>query len=169
MKIEQIDGSTQGGRSFMLGDLMRPKNPHFIANRQPVLAPENNHFTVKIGGETIHCAVTENAAANVGVADKIEAFCGKVHIEQANTIMRGLSQAAHSPLLSILPEHGIDNSIGTEHMPLTYTLSKNDETGAVTIRYSEPEGFPFKFHWETTVALDGVSTTTQIVVDEMEA
>ena len=33
------------------------------------------------------------------------------------------------------------------------------------IRYSEPDGFPFKFHWETTVALDGTSTTTPITVD----
>ena len=47
-------------------------------------------------------------------------------------------------------------------MPLTYTITKNDETGAVTIRYSEPKGFPFKFSWETTVALDGTSTTTPV-------
>ena len=88
-----------------------------------------------------------------------------MHIEQANTVMRGLSQGAHGPILAILPQHGIANPIGTEHMPLTYTLAKNDETGAVTIRYSEPEGFPFKFHWETTVALDGTPTTTPITVD----
>ena len=49
-------------------------------------------------------------------------------------------------------------------MPLTYTITKNDETGAVTIRYSEPNGFPFSFHWETTVALDGTSTTTTVEV-----
>ena len=50
-------------------------------------------------------------------------------------------------------------------MPLTYTITKNDATGEVTIRYSEPKGFPFKFHWETTVALDGTSTTTPIVAE----
>ena len=153
----------------MLGDLIRPENPHYIANGQPVLDPENTRFTVKIGGETIYCTTTLDTAAYSGIADKIETLCGKVHVEQANTVMRGLSQGAHGPILAILPDHGIDNSIGTEHMPLTYALSKNDETGSVTIRYSEPEGFPFKFHWETTVALDGTSTTTQIAVDEMEA
>ena len=149
----------------MLGDLIRPENPHYIANGQPVLDPENTRFTVNIGGETIYCTTTLDTAAYSGVADKIEALCGKVHVEQANTVMRGLSQGAHGPILEILPQHGIDNPIGTEHMPLTYTLSKNDETGAVTIRYSEPQGFPFKFHWETTVALDGTSTTTQVAVE----
>ena len=40
----------------------------------------------------------------------------------------------------------------------------DEEIGAVTIRYSEPKGFPFSFHWETTVALDGTSTTTPVEV-----
>jgi hypothetical protein len=47
-------------------------------------------------------------------------------------------------------------------MPLTYTLSKNAETGAITIRYSEPEGFPVKFSWETTIDTDGKSVTTPL-------
>ena len=165
MKLEQIDGTSKGGRDFMLADLHRPQNPAYIENRQPVLAQENNHFTVNIEGRTIRCAVSGNTADNAHVADQIEALCGKVHVEQANTVMRGLSQAAHGPLLAILPQHGIANPIGSEHTPLTYTLSKNDETGAVTIRYSEPDGSPFKFHWETTVALDSTSTTTPITVD----
>ena len=79
--------------------------------------------------------------------------------------MRGLSQGAHGPILAILPQHGIANPIGTEHMPLTYTLAKNADTGAVTIRYSEPAGFPVHFHWETAVALDGTMQTTQVVVE----
>ena len=76
-----------------------------------------------------------------------------------------LPRGAHTPLLDILPQHGIRNGVGAEHMPLTYTLSKNEATGSVTIHYSEPTGFPFKFHWETTVALDGTSTTTPITIE----
>ncbi|MBR4517608.1 MAG: hypothetical protein IKO65_01260 [Victivallales bacterium] len=91
MKLEEIDGSTNGGRSLMLGDLIRPENPHFIANGQPVLAPENNRFTIKIGGETNYCTLTQDIAAYSGIADKIETLCGKVHVEQANTVMRGLA------------------------------------------------------------------------------
>ncbi len=41
---------------------------------------------------------------------------------------------------------------------------KDDATGAVTVTYSEPEGFPFHFHWTATVALDGTTTTTPMVI-----
>jgi hypothetical protein len=37
-----------------------------------------------------------------------------------------------------LVQHGI---VSSEHAPLTYTFSKNAETGAITVRYSEPGGF----------------------------
>ena len=47
----------------------------------------------------------------------------------------------------------------------TYTFEKNVETGVVTIRYSEPVGFPVHFHWETTVAVDGTTASTQMVVE----
>ena len=43
------------------------------------------------------------------------------------------------------------------------------ETGAVTIRYSEPEGFPVKFHWEATVGVDGKTATTPLVIEEAAA
>ena len=149
----------------MLVDLCRPGNVAYIESKQPVIPAENCFFTVQIGGETIQCARGDkNKAANTHIADKIENLCGKVHVEQANTVMRCLAQGGHSPLLSILPQHGISNSVGSEHMALTYTLTKNDDTGAVTIRYSEPAGFPFKFSRETTVAIDGTSTTTPITV-----
>ena len=49
-------------------------------------------------------------------------------------------------------------------MPVVFTLSKNVDTGAVTIRYSEPEGFPVKFHWETTVDVAGNSVSTQMEI-----
>ena len=50
-------------------------------------------------------------------------------------------------------------------MPLTYKLAKNADTGVITIRYSEPAGFPVKFHWETTIGLDGIASSTPMVVE----
>ena len=35
--------------------------------------------------------------------------------------------------------HGITNG---EHMAMTFAIERNDETGAVTVHFSEPEGFP---------------------------
>ena len=165
MKIEEIDGTTKGGRSLMLGDFVRPENPKYLDGTR-ILGEEQNHFTVKIGQETFTADGKNGGAGNAVIAGRIETLCGKVHVSQASSVMRALSQAAHQPLLPLLPQHGIRGGIGTEHIPLTYTLSRNDETGAITIRYSEPEGMPVKFHWETTVALDGSSTSTPIQFTE---
>lgn len=159
MKIEEIDGTTKGGRSLMLGDFVRPENPKYLDGTR-ILSAEQNHFTVKIGQETFTADGKNGGAGNAVIAGRIETLCGKVHVSQASSVMRALSQAAHQPLLPLLQQHGIQGGIGNEHIPLTYTLSRNDDTGAVTIRYSEPEGMPVKFHWETTVALDGSSTST---------
>jgi len=165
MRIEDIDGTTSGGRGFMLGDFVRPENPKYLDGTR-ILGEEQNHFTVKIGQETFTADGTNGGAGNSVIADRIENLCGKVHVDQASSVMRSLSQAAHQPLLPLLLQHGIQGGIGNEHIPLTYTLSRNDDTGAITIRYSEPEGMPVKFHWETTVALDGSSTSTPIQFTE---
>ncbi|MBQ6248282.1 MAG: hypothetical protein IJK04_15530, partial [Kiritimatiellae bacterium] len=165
MKIEEIDGSTKGGRRLMLGDFVRPENPKYLDGTR-ILGEEQNHFTVKIGQETFTADGKNGGAGNAVIADRIENLCGKVHVDQASSVMRSLSQAAHQPLLPLLQQHGIQGGIGNEHIPLTYTLSRNDDTGAITIRYSEPEGMPVKFHWETTVALDGSSTSTPIQFTE---
>ena len=163
--LNHIDGTTKGGRQKILGDLKRPYNVKYIETGKPVLADENCHFTVKIGGETIRCENGEDSNINARIADKIENLCGKVHVAQANNVLSGLSQSGHARLVPVLAQHGI-SSQSAEHMPLTYTLSKNEETGAITIHYSEPEGFPFKFSWETTVNIDGHATSTPIEVEE---
>ncbi len=61
-------------------------------------------------------------------------------------------------------ENDYDNC-SRRHDVLTYTLSKNAETGAITVTYSEPQGFPFHFHWTATVSIDGTTTTTPMVVE----
>ena len=82
---------------------------------------------------------------------------------QLNSVYFALTQAAASNVFGAFTENGIRS---TEHMALTYTLSKDAQTGAVTVRYSEPAGFPVKFHWETTVKLDGVTETKPMVIDK---
>ena len=50
-------------------------------------------------------------------------------------------------------------------MAITFALAKDEATGAITITYTEPEGFPIHFHWTATVALDGTTTSTPMVID----
>ena len=52
---------------------------------------------------------------------------------------------------------------------MDFTISKNDETGNVTIRYSSPKELPFSFEWTATIKPDGHVTTTPLVfLDEQE-
>ena len=78
--LNHIDGTTKGGRQKILGDLKRPYNVKYAKDNKPVLADENCHFTVKIGGETIRCENGEDSDINAHIADKIENLCGKVHV-----------------------------------------------------------------------------------------
>ena len=52
-------------------------------------------------------------------------------------------------------------------MALSFSLAKNDETGAVVVTVSEPEGFPLHFHWTYTIALDGTITSTPMEIEDV--
>lgn len=151
--IKELNGTADGGRAQIILDLKRPVRPVY-ADGQSAVAPGEDVFTVAFpDGTTLKSGDEAQSAA---VADKIAQFVGNVHPLQLNTVYFALSQSAHGPVLGAFTAFGIETG---EHMALTYTLSRNAETGAVTIRYSEPQGFPVKFSWEATVALDGTITT----------
>lgn len=151
--IKELNGTADGGRAQIILDLKRPVRPVY-ADGQSAVAPGEDVFTVAFPDGTKLKSGDE--AQSAAVADKIAQFVGNVHPLQLNTVYFALSQSAHGPVLGAFTAFGIETG---EHMALTYTLSRNAETGAVTIRYSESQGFPVKFSWEATVALDGTITT----------
>ena len=163
----EMDGTAEGGRKAMMKDLCRPAAPTLIATGQP--ATTANRFTIRFPDDTVLHSTTgaEDApnviAANKRIADKIEGFCGPVHRRQVGAVFMALSQSGLAPLTRGLVPHGVNSA---EHAPVTYTLAKNPIDGAVTITYSEPAGFPFRFHWTVTVALDGTSSSTPMVVEK---
>ena len=99
--------------------------------------------------------------AGNAIADKVAALCGNVHPAQVSAIYYALSQSGLSALKRGLVAYGINTS---EHTPVTYTLERDTQTGDVTIRYREPEGFPIRFGWQTTIHLDGSGESTPMTV-----
>lgn len=77
-----------------------------------------------------------------------------------------LSQAAAGPIKGALENFDIHND---EHAVLDYALSKDGRTGAITIRYSSPDGLPVRFSWTCTVNVDGTCTTTPLELNGMWA
>ena len=168
-KLTELDGTATGGRNLMLGDLCRPTNVKRISDETLVLKSENSRFIFHFpDGETIAAKIGPKddpkvVAANNAIADKLETLCGKVHQKQLAKIYFCLSQSMIGPnVRGSFTTHDIASD---EHMAVTSTLVKDDATGAITITYTEPEGFPVHFHWTATVALDGTVTSTPTVIE----
>ena len=157
--ISELDGTAKGGRAQCVLDLLRPASPVSISDGKEIFTDEQNVFKVNFpDGTTLTSSNQDQANA---IADKIAELCGPVHLTQLSSVYFALTQAGENILLDAFRGQGYST---TEHTPLTYTLLKNEETGVITVRYSEPAGFPIKFSWECAIALDGTSTTTQMNV-----
>ena len=160
--------TSKGGRSALFIDLHRPAAPSFSRTETPLLSDANAVFKFRFPDGTTLAAKTgaannpEVVASTTAIADKVEQLCGKVHQPQLSAVYYALSQSGLGPLNRGLDAYGITT---TEHSPVIFTFEKNTENGDIKIRYSEPEGFPLHFSWETTIHLDGTSESTPMVVD----
>ena len=168
-ELTELDGTPTGGRDAMVLDLRRPSLPKYSANQAPAMTEANVKFTVRfpdgktLDSETDRTGKADGARAVEDIADKIEDLCGKVHPRQLSAVYFSLSQSAVGQTVKngFLAQGIVTN----EHMPLTYALAKDDATGAITVTYSEPAGFPVHFHWTSTITLDGTVTSTPMVVE----
>ena len=166
MRLSDFDGTVNGGRTLISGDLNRPDYCYHFKNdlEKPLVMPERQPgFGFNFPGqEKFFTNSTEQGTANITrVGDNVVAMCGAVHVAQANSVMTMLSQSGLSNLRGGLPQIGATSN---EHAPVDYTLTKNDETGDITIKYTSPEALPFKFEWTATVDISGNVTTTPMAV-----
>ena len=153
----------EGGIKSMCGDIHRPSMPTFIATGKE---PEGvrNRYVFKFADETLECVCSSETAAKPmmeRISAKLRELCTQAHPKQLDTVAYSLGQGQLGQL-KCLAKHGL---FANEHIPVEYTISKNQETGAITIAYKEPENFPVKFNWTVTVNVDGSSTSTPMRLD----
>ena len=167
--LQELDGTATGGRNAMLGDIHRPSAPVLLDGNKPAIADENVKFVfnfpdgITLAAETGAAGAQKVKDANNAIADKLEELCGRVHPKQLSNVYYALSQSSiGGNTKSGLEKYGIKSD---EHIPVTFTLSRDNETGAVTIRYSEPKGLSVKFNWTTTIDVNGNSVTTPMRID----
>ena len=161
LNMDAFDGTTREARRQLSSDLVRPYG-YFDSKTDQSLSNANLPFTFNLPGEEPITTDAKDKTAEGqkkidALLDKIEALCGKVHPAQASSVMTIVSQSGLGTLRGGLTTYGIQSN---EHSPCDFTLSKDAETGDVTIKYSSPEGLPFKFEWTATVRNDGYVSTT---------
>ncbi len=170
-KLADLDGTPRGGREQLVMDLVRPTVSVRIDTNERLLPEGSKGFVVRFSDGTVLCTRHGNgkedtAASAHDIAHKVESFVGHVHPEQLSAVCFALSQSGAACMKNGLTAYGIQSD---EHAALVYDVSRDEGTGAITIHYSQPAGFPLKFHWETYITLDGATTTTPLVVEPPEA
>ncbi|MBQ7609350.1 MAG: hypothetical protein IJU76_15490, partial [Desulfovibrionaceae bacterium] len=164
--LEDRDGTTKSGIELLRTDLNRPSNLYKFRNDPKTPLMKNNEgfgFTFP-GEEKFYTNASDSGKKNIElVGKKVIDMCGPVHAKQANAVMMMLSQSGLSNLRS-----GINqvNCMSDEHSAVDFTLTKNEETGSITIKYSSPEPLPFTFEWSATIDVNGVITETPMIVQD---
>jgi len=156
-------GFSDAGRNQFVADIHRPVMPSY--NDKPAVTKENNVFRYEFDGQKYVSKSTEQPGDrhNEEIADAIEKFCNsKVHPRQTNAVFFALAQGGLAPQYELSPT----GYVGSDHGPITSALTKDEETGTITIKYSNPEGSPVKFSWTATVDVDGKVTATPVKVGE---
>ena len=167
LDLSGFDGTTAAAENQLRGDLVRPTD--YGIGGTPQLASmgvmPGFRFTFPGEGREIVANGTTDGTKNIdAVVGKVKTLCGEVHTKQASGVMTMLCQSGMGNLRSGLVAFGITSD---EHVSCNYTLSKNETTGAVTIRYESPKEVPFHFSWTATVDTDGnVKTTPLQFMDE---
>ena len=149
-------GTIHGGRKELESDLYRPSNYSVVGGQQDILPPDAG-FGFNFPGEGRFITNGANRGNIAKVGDKVLKLCGPVHEKQACNVMLMLSQSGLGVLRGGLKTN---NVLSNEHSAVDFTLSRNDETGSVTIKYTSPAELPFSFSWTSTVDVEGKITTT---------
>lgn len=159
----------KGGRAQVINDLTRGYNYSTCdANGealqdQTLLGAKDFHYGVAFGdGTAFKVSGDKNLKGNADkVVDKIVKLCGQAHVKQANVVLYNLTQSANVQLNRGLLAHGIHS---VEHAVVNYEVTRDDKTGAVTVRTYSPEALPVKFEWKTTVDVNGNCVSTPMTV-----
>ncbi len=168
--LAEFDGTTTAGRGALGGtggDLARPYNYAPVTDQKKFLmSAKDQYFGFTFpDGEVLRAGTGANRPNNEKIIDKIEAMCGPVHKTQANAVMFAVSQSGTMLLKDGLLAYGIHSS---EHAAVNFSLSRDADTGAVTVKYSSPENLPLTFSWTATIDTDGNVTSTPMIVKKRE-
>ena len=150
-------------------DLCRPGSYSRISDPTRAGLMPNPRFIVNIPGAqplefpAMSKSDSRYVAKMSTLSTRLQSLCGQAHPRQLNAVYCALSQSALMHLRKGIPALGI---FCDEHSAVNYTLSRNDVSGAITVRYDSPSGCPITFNWSATINIDGHVTMTPIQLSD---
>ena len=165
--IQEASSVAVAGLKTMNGDICR--NSTYMTgedeNKKDVFPAESHSWKFSFpDGEQLETSGAKQADVP-RVGEKIKNLCGEVHQKQIGTVAFLLSQAGTSVMRDQpLAKYGI---VTDEHTPVNFALSRNADTGAVTVTYTSPKELPVKFSWTATADIDGNVTSTPFTVSDV--
>ena len=167
MQLEAFDGTPDAMCKQMVGDLDRPSNYSIKGGQEDILKDNSGNvgFGFKFPGQDrIVTNGHPQGKANIQtVVSEVNKLCGTAHPSQTASVFMMLSQAGTMGLIGGLSQYGIRSN---EHSAIDFTLSKDESTGSIKIKYSSPAELPFEFSWTATIDVNGTVTTTPIKFDK---
>ena len=164
LELANIGDLGNGGLVSMRSDIYRPTVPTSKTDGTKFPGLEGK-FVFRIAGETVEIHNQSEMSAQPlmdKVSDKLRALCGAAHPEQLDALGIALGQGPLSRLKGGLDQYCV---VSDEHMAVKYDISRDDETGAITVKVSNPDNLPVKFSWTTTIDIDGNTFTEPMRVD----
>lgn len=166
--LEDYDGTSSSARKQLAFDLERGDNYTKVGDRNATylktFEQASYGFTFP-DGTTLRAGKSIYKANIPAVLDKLESIAGKAHPTQQSALMFALSQAGCGALKGGLISHGI---AANEHSSVNFEISKNEETGLITVKYTSPEALPIRFSWTATIDVNGTMSTTPLVVENKQ-
>ena len=161
LSLASFGGSLDEARNQLAGDLHRAEGYFYDTDGKQLLGDKDGVFRFNLPGGKCLVATKSGTVNDSGkaVVAGLEELCGKVHPRQTSSLLMMTSQSGLGPLRGALSAYGIKS---TEHSAVDFTITKDDKTGDITVRYSSPKVLPFSFEWTATVSPDGYVTTTPL-------
>jgi hypothetical protein len=161
LSLASFGGSLDEARNQLAGDLHRAEGYFYDTDGKQLLGDKDGVFRFNLPGGKCLVATKSGQVNDSGkaVVAGLEELCGKVHPRQTSSLLMMTSQSGLGPLRGALSAYGIRSS---EHSAVDFTITKDDKTGDITVRYTSPKALPFSFEWTATVSPDGYVSTTPL-------
>lgn len=164
MSLSEFSEGVNPGETLLAANICRPTMADWMGEGAYTFNFPNGETVVSVRQEGATPETRERIAGKV--ADEVVKLCGEKNFAQISIVEAHMCQAGFAGEIgSRMKAMGYKTD---EHMALTFTLTRNDETGTVNIHYSEPKGSKLGISADITVHTDGHVEKSELNVEKLK-